>query len=422
MRRKTVTFLASLGAGLEYYDFVIYALMTPYLARLFFAKSDPVVGMLVAMGIFAVGYAARPLGGVCAGMLADRLGRKRTFLVVMLIMAVATFAIGLLPVYAVGGLASAFLLVLCRILQGLSFGAELPGAITVVSEYAEARSRGRQCGFVISSASCGSILASMVLLGLNSYCTESVILDWAWRLPFLLGGLLALVSYVLRSGMDETPAFIHHKAALQYRSFWGPLQALMRDHGRSVLMACGLSILPTSLIITNIFYPNFLKTTFEYSAPDLYLTTTLSLVYSALVTPLCGMLADRFGKENVFFASSVGFMPAILGGFVLLFMGKFWSLLLFMIINQTFISLLMSSYFALIAERFPVNVRYTAMAFCYNSVYVLASLLPMLFTSVLNRLENPWCIPFVLCLLAGVAAFSLLGMLKGQGELGLRSA
>lgn len=414
MSRKNVTFLASLGAGLEYYDFVIYALMTPFLAKLFFPKGDAFVALLTTLGIFAMGYALRPLGGVLAGVLADRFGRKSTFLVVMLVMASATFTMGLLPTYAAWGGVSALCLVLLRALQGMSFGAELPGAITVVSEYAQPQKRGVHCGFVVSSASFGSVLATCVLYFLNSRFSEALILEWAWRIPFLLGGLLAVVSYVLRASMDETPEFLHNKPLLKHTSFWGPLKTLFRNYMRTTFFACGLSLLPASLIITNIFYPTLLKGSYAYSQSDLYLATTYSLIWSALTTPFCGMLADIWGKERLFLTAAAAFIPTVLGAFMLLNLGTFSSLLTFMILNQIAISLLMSSYFALLADRFPVDVRYTGMAFCYNTVYVLASLLPMAYSSLMQKGLSAWVVPFLLIGIAAIAAVSAFKLMPRQ--------
>lgn len=417
MQKKNVTFLASLGAGLEYYDFVIYGLMTPFLAKLFFSQG----GLFATLATFTVGYAARPIGGILAGMLADRLGRKNTFLVVMLIMACSTFAIGLLPDASVWGPISALLLVLLRVLQGLSFGAELPGAMTVVSEYTSANKRGIHCGFVLSSTAIGALLGSFVLYLINNFFKEATILEWAWRIPFLLGGILAVVSYIMRTSMDETPEFLEQKHILNRQSFWTPLRTLVKDHWTQVLLACGLSLLPSSLIITNIFYPTLLKGVYSYTQADLYLATTYSLLWSAVTTPLCGWAADYFGKERLFFMATLVFGPMILGAFNLLSLGGFKSLVVFMILNQIAISLLMSSYFSLLAGHFPVNVRYTGIAFCGNSMSVLTSMLPMGFSALLTRGFSSWSIPFILIGISFVAAFAAFKVISNSSQ-GLESA
>ncbi|PCH55749.1 MAG: MFS transporter, partial [Legionellales bacterium] len=221
MNGKKVTFLTSIGAGLEYYDFVIYGMMAPYLSSLFFVSGDASSQLIKTFAIFAVGYLFRPLGGIFFGLLADRFGRKKSFLTVMLIMASATFGIGLLPTYSsIGGMA-VVLLIICRILQGISFGAEIPGAITIVSEF-NAKNKGIHCGLVISSTAIGSTLAALVLYLLSSNLDKDIMAAWGWRIPFLLGGLLAVVSYVMRSKLRETPEFTRN--VIKHQSMLAPLK------------------------------------------------------------------------------------------------------------------------------------------------------------------------------------------------------
>ncbi len=186
------TLLASIGAGLEYYDFIIYGLLASYLSTLFFPPHDGAAALIGTFAIFATGYLFRPIGGILFGMISDRYGRKKAFVSVMLLMALATCTIGLLPTYHQIGISAAYLLLLLRILQGLAFGAEIPGAITFVSEHANPYYRGTHCGFLVSSVGMGAVLASALNYFISRHFSSAMVLAWGWRIPFLIGSVLAI--------------------------------------------------------------------------------------------------------------------------------------------------------------------------------------------------------------------------------------
>lgn len=386
---KKTTWLTSLGAGLEYYDFIVYGMMASTLSNLFFSDDLPVVSLLKTFGIFAIGYFVRPLGGIFFGIIGDTYGRKKTFLSVMLVMAFATIGIGLLPTYKQIGILAPSFLVFLRLLQGLSFGAELPGAITVISEYAHKDKKSIYSGFVISSVSVGSALASFVLFFLSQQLHQQQILNWGWRIPFLLGGALAIVNYFIRKHLHETPAFSKLQASRMKTSLKAPLLQLAQENKGKLFFGILMTASLASLVIFSLYFPTFLSKYFGYSSKDIYFAMTCGMVWSAFSLPICGWIADKIGRTETYIGINLCFAATAFGLFRLLNLNGIIALTIFMIIYQTIISFLSVTYFAIIATAFPTAVRYTGIAICYNVVYSVMSCAPLIITTLIESTQHP---------------------------------
>lgn len=386
MKNKTAkaAWLTSLGAGLEYYDFIIYGLMAAYLGPLFFPGEDAAASLLKTFGIFALGYLVRPIGGVFFGSLGDLYGRKSTFLAVMLVMALSTFAIGLLPNYSQAGIWSPLLLILFRILQGISFGAELPGAITVICEYAQKSQQSSYTGYVVSSMSLGSILASAVLFLLSLILPQQQILDWGWRIPFLFGGLLALASYFIRKHLGETPEFTRSSHHLLPTNFQDPLKNLAKFYKKELILGIGLTWLHACLVIFYLYLPTYLSQNFDYFQTDIYFASMCGMIMSALSLPFAGVLSDKIGKTSMLMRVSTGFLFLCFGLFQMLHYSHISVLVFFMMLYQVVISFLVVSYLPLLSGLFPTRVRYTGIALCYNLTYSVMGCSPILVTFLID--------------------------------------
>lgn len=401
---KKTTLLASLGAGLEYYDFIIYGMMSSTLSTLFFSADSPHVALLKTFGVFAVGYAIRPLGGILFGMIGDTYGRKSTFLAVMLLMALATIGIGLLPTYGQVGIAAPCLLLFFRLAQGLSFGAELPGAVTVVSEHTKKQSHGIYSGFVISSVSIGATLASFILFLLSKSVGQEQILSWGWRIPFLLGGGLAVANYFIRKHLEETPQFSQLQKTRARPALKEPLLSLIRFNKTELVCGIFMTMALASLVIFSLYLPTYLTAHFAFASQDIYLAMTYGMLWSALSLPLCGWISDRLGQSKTFIGTCVLFVLGVFGLFSFLRQGQWGSLLLFMILYQTVISFLSVSYFALLSSAFSTAVRFTGIALCYNVAYSAMSCSPILITALIFTTNTPASAIWFLI------AFALFGM------------
>ena len=204
---RKVIFASSLGTVFEWYDFYIYGTLGVFLAKYFFANVPPNVGFIFALLAFAAGFAVRPFGALIFGRLGDMIGRKYTFLITMTLMGVGTFFIGLLPGYGTWGIAAPVVLILLRLVQGLALGGEYGGAATYVAEHAPKDRRGYYTSWIQTTATLGLFLALLLILGIRSWQGEEVFGDWGWRVPFLLSGILLIISIWIRLSLNESPVF-----------------------------------------------------------------------------------------------------------------------------------------------------------------------------------------------------------------------
>ncbi|HQS83685.1 MAG: hypothetical protein B7Y25_01820 [Alphaproteobacteria bacterium 16-39-46] len=391
---RRITLWVSMGSLVEYYDFVVYAMMTKYIALLFFPTEDKSLAILQSFLIFAVGYFARPFGGTIIGIMGDRFGRKPAFLMLTGLMSFSTFAIGFLPTYEKLGLSAPFLLLICRILQGVSYAGELPGATTIIGEFSPQKSLGRYTSFIISSTSIGAILATLILYFLTSTLEDPQILAFGWRLPFIIGGVLGFVLLALRLKLLETPAFQSAPAQSQNSFF-----VLIKDHYKVVLQGFSLTAFFSALILLNLFFPYYIPTFFGFTSKEVYFGITVSLVFSAVILPFCGRFSDLFPKRNILIKTSLTYVLLCGPLFSLLFLQNSMILILFLIVHQLFIALFGTSYFPVMVHLFPTQVRYTGIAFCYNVTFAFMALLPSLLTSLMS-VSNFWATPVMICLFA----------------------
>lgn len=404
IKQFRLSLLVTLGIGLEYYDFVIYGLLASFLSQLFFPSDNQTVAFINTLAVFAIGYLGRPIGGALFGAIGDRYGRKITFLTAMLLMALSTFAIGCLPTYQTWGITSTILLVLLRIIQGIAFGAELPGAITFLSEHVENRFRGLHNGFLASSMSIAAIAGSSIVYFLSANVNEAAILSWGWRIPFLIGGSLAIISFLIRRQLEETPYFIN---APKHQRTFEPFLELILRYPVSLLKGISITLFGACFVIFAITMPSFLHQFFGYSFADTNLTNTLALVFSMLATPLFGFLSDQIGRKTMMRASIVTFVFVIFFLFQLLQQKTFFALFSFMLLYQVFICLFIVCYLTLLAEIFPTRVRFSGIAISYNLAFCLAGFTPSLMTFLLTQSKNIHAISITFVVLALLAFFAL---------------
>ena len=405
---RHITLLASLGSTLEYYDFVVYGMMATYLSVIFFPPQNQAAAVLQSFLVFAVGYFARPLGGTLIGMIGDRFGRRPAFLISTTLMASSTLMIGFLPPFAALGELAVLLLVVCRMMQGLSFGGELPGALTIVGEFSLEQRRGRKTSLVMASTSLGALIASGVLSFLSTTLSQEEMIAWGWRLPFLGGGLLGLLLLIARNTIQETPVFqtLSHTAKNQE-----PLMRLLRAHKFSLLRGAALTAFMAAMILTNLYFPYYIPKFFGYRASEVYLATTLSLIFLVLILPFMGMLADLFSYKTIPIRWTCAFYAVLsLPIFTLLSTGSIIFLTVFLMIQQLFIAFYASCMFPVLIRIFSPEIRYTGIALCYNLTWATMAALPMGLTALLDFYATPRVVPIVLSGIAGLSFLATRGM------------
>ncbi len=385
-----IALLTSLGSGFEYYDFVIYATMAKYLSPIFFPSETEILGQLKIFLIFATGYFVRPFAGLFFGIIADTYGRKKTFIATMLLMSASTFAIGILPGFSQIGIASPILLVFFRMMQGISFGAELPGATVIVKEFSPNKFIGRFCSLVLSSTSLGFLLASLFLVVLTNIFTDEEITNGAWRIPFIFGGILAIISYFIRKSISETPDFLSQWDNLEKASAMATFKEVFLRQKSNLLIGIGITLFQASLVITYLYLVSYhIGKFFDYAQKEIYFAVTISMIFSFFSILLFGVISDKFEKITIAFTAMTGFVVTIFPMMKMLENGSQISLVIFLINIQLWISVFFTSHMPLLSSIFPTKIRYTGIALSYNIAFLLASFIPSITTYMLSAQTQP---------------------------------
>ena len=361
--------LAALGGALEFYDFVIFVFFAATMGALFFPADMPEWLKLVqTFGIFAAGYLARPLGGIVMAHFGDLSGRKRMFMLSILLMAIPTLLMGLLPTYAQAGVLAPILLLLLRIMQGAAIGGEAPGAWVFVSEHVSPRHRTLAVGALSAGLCAGILLGSLVARAINAAFDETALLAWGWRVPFIVGGVFGFLAMFVRRQLHETPVF----AEMQERRALAsglPLKTVLREHAGAVLLAMLLTwLLTAAVVVTLLMMPTLLQGQGVPRA-DALAGNTLAIVATIVANLVAGMLADRFGKGLVLVAWSL-----LLGVAFWLFYGGVlagaYSPALYVLAGTAVgVTALVPS---IAVDGFPAQVRFSGLSFAYNVAYAIA--------------------------------------------------
>ncbi|MFI7007818.1 MFS transporter [Streptomyces sp. NPDC050145] len=355
---------ASVGNAVEWYDWYAYTFLATYIADQVFPKSadNSLVPLLSTFAVFAVGFFMRPVGGLLMGAVADRRGRRAALTVTILLMGGSSLLVGLTPTYAAVGVLAPVVLVLARLLQGLSVGGEFAASTTFLVESAGPGRRGLFSSFQYVSTSIGQLMASGVAALLVSTLAEGQMDGWGWRVPFLAGALLSLVGFWIRQGAQET------------RETQGPRPGLfdaLRHHPRQSLLICGITAGGTLAYYTWTSYlPTYAELNTGIDKSDALLAGTLALAFFALLQPVGGLLSDRFGRKPLLLFFGLGFallsVPLLHG-----LTGSFVSLLLTQCAGMVLLTGFTSISAAVNAEVFPARVRAAGIGFPYSLTVAL---------------------------------------------------
>ena len=297
-RRVKAIFIGSVGNLVEWYDFYAYAAFALYFASSFFPGSDPVVQQLNAALLFAFGFIVRPIGGWLFGHLADHYGRRKALMLSVLLMCFGSLVIALTPSYAAIGIAAPVILGLARMIQGLSLGGEYGTSATYLTEVADAKHRGFYSSFQYVTLIGGQLCAILVLLLLQQvFLTPDQLKAWGWRIPFVIGALLAIVALVMRRNLHETDDFLAAKRKVMRRD--SSIRGLLK-YPREVLLVVGLTMGGTTAFYTYTTYmQKFLKLSVGLSDSQTTMVTAGSLIFALGLQPVYGALSDRIGRKAV---------------------------------------------------------------------------------------------------------------------------
>ena len=381
---KTLS-LAALGGALEFYDFVIFVFFATTMGALFFPPDmSEWLRMVQTFGIFAAGYLARPLGGIVMAHFGDLRGRKRMFMLSILLMAIPTLLMGLLPTYAQIGVIAPLLLLLLRIMQGAAIGGEAPGAWVFVTEHVSPRHRNLACGALSAGLCAGILIGSLVARTINAELDEAQVHAWGWRLPFLLGGVFGLVAMYLRRLLHETPVFTEMQAQ-RTLSAEVPLKSVLREHLGAIALAMLLTwLLTAAVVVTLLMLPTLLQG-LSIDRGAALSANTLAITATVIANIVLGWLADRFGAGRILALSS-----ALLGiSFWLLYANALLGIFSpWLYVLAGFGVGLTALVPAIAVSGFPAAVRFSGLSFAYNVAYAIAGgLTPVLLSLAMK--DNP---------------------------------
>lgn len=363
--RLKVIRAAVLGTVVEYYDFGIYGYMATFVAALFFVSDDPTAALLGTFAAFAVAFFMRVPGGIFFGHIGDKYGRKKALSWTILLMVLATALIGVLPNYYTLGLWATVMLVLCRCLQGFAAGGELGGANAFVAESAPARWRATQTSLVNSGTYFGSLFASLVALAATSLFTEQQMLDWAWRIPFLLSLPIGIIGLYIRSHLEDTPQF--KELSDQGETKKVPIKTLLVTNWRSVLkIVCLGALITGGYYVVSVYAATYLQTSVGHSSQLAFASTSVAMVVGAVTLPLAGYFADVLGRKKVLFTGSLG--AALLGFpmFMMMSAGPAWAAIVGQSVLFVFVSVVNGASFVTYAEMLSASTRYSGIALGNN--------------------------------------------------------
>ncbi|WP_420336209.1 MFS transporter [Roseibium sp.] len=372
---------ASSGNVLEWYDFTVYGFLAPTLATLFFPSEDKLASLLSAFAVLAVGYAARPVGSVIFGHIGDRIGRKAALMISVLLMGGGSFSIAALPTYEQVGLAAALLLVTIRVVQGISVAGEYTASGVLLVEQAGEGRKAMTGAWVAFAMMWGCVFGSAVPAGLSSVLSSEQMTDWGWRVPFALGGVVAIFSAILRLSLTES------RRTKGPEEDTSPIIQSLRDHS-ALIGQMVLLLIPTAVIYFVIFVyaVSYLSSEAGFSSASALDITTINLIIMALFVPVCGLAADRFGVRPVFMAGAIA---------TLILAGPSWWLMhradtVSVFAGQLGLTLASTAGWALsvtvLTMTAPAHLRCSVVALGYNiCMAIFGGTTPMVATYLVNR-------------------------------------
>lgn len=376
---KTLS-LAALGGALEFYDFIIFVFFAVVIGELFFPADIPEwLRQFQTFGIFAAGYLARPLGGIIMAHFGDLIGRKRMFTLSIIMMALPTLLIGLLPTYAALGIAAPLLLLLLRILQGAAIGGEVPGAWVFVAEHVPARRIGLACGTLTAGLTAGILLGSLVATAINRSMSPSDVSEWGWRLAFVLGGVFGIVAMYLRRWLHETPVFAEMQANKSLAEEL-PLKTVLREHKGSVVVSMLLTwLLSAGIVVVILMTPTYLQKVYGITPAEALTANSLAIVALTLGCIAYGRLIDSLGSGLTFMLGSLLLAGSTYAFYHGLVAGMAQLVPLYMLAG--FAVGIVGAVPYVMVNAFPAVVRFSGLSFSYNVAYaIFGGLTPMLVT------------------------------------------
>jgi MFS transporter, MHS family, proline/betaine transporter len=410
-RRSTIARI--IGNVLEWYDFAVFGYYAPIIGTLFFPSESKYAALIKAYGVFAAGYMMRPIGGAIFGHMGDRVGRKKALQVSILMMAIPTACLGLVPSYDRIGLAAPLILIFLRFLQGISVGGEFIGSMSFSAEIAPPNRRGYYGSLTTLSAVGGIMIGSAVATAMQGLLSQESMLSWGWRDPFLAGVAIAGFGLWIRKGMIEPPAFKKLNATENVHK--SPVIQVIRHMPGRIGHAAALVVLfGGGFYMLFVWWPTYLTHMVKPAVPHALMINTIATLVLLALIPLSGYLSDRVGRKKMLVASCLSIAVISYPLFAWSDHGVFQSALMAQLIFALIFCNIQSSMPAILAEMFPTGVRYSGIALGYNlTLALVGGTAPMVCTwlvSITGDIASPAYYLMVMALVSFFAAIKLKPM------------
>jgi len=389
--RRRALFGSAVGSAVEWYDFFLYGTMSALVfGPLFFPSDDPVSSQLLSLAAFAFAFAIRPIGGIVFSHIGDRIGRKKTLVITLGMMGVATVLIGLMPTYAQIGVWAPIILTLLRLVQGLALGGEWGGGLLMAVEYSPRKKRGFYGAMPQVGALVGLALGNLAASASSAIFSEADFLSFGWRIPFLFSIVLVAVGFWIRHTVDETPSFKMVQETSKTAKL--PLVETLRHHWRSVLIAVGAKIIETSTFFLFATFTVSYAVSLGFERNEALNAVLIAAVVGIPMMLLMGSLSDRIGRKKQFIVGAVLVAAFIVPFFWLINQGTFFSLTIAAVIG---FGVIWTSYGSVIgtffAESFPAEVRYTGVSLGYQvGAAIAGGTAPLIATALLAEYDGAY--------------------------------
>ncbi|MEV5551116.1 MFS transporter [Streptomyces sp. NPDC052309] len=418
---------SALGNCMEWFDFGVYSYLAATIGKVFFPGASPAAQLISSFATFAAAFVVRPLGGLVFGPLGDRIGRQKVLATTMILMAIGTFSIGLIPSYASIGIAAPALLLLARMVQGFSTGGEYGGATTFVAEYSPDRRRGFLSSWLDFGTFVGYALGSALVTALNLMLSDGQMLSWGWRIPFLIAGPLGVIGLYMRLRLEESPAFQQqldeHEKSLAQASVGSEFKTIVRKHWRPLLICMGLVLLynVTNYMATG-FLPTYQTETLGRSSGFADVLVLIGMLWIVLLITFLGRLSDHVGRRPVYGCAATAMIVLAVPAFLLLKADGTWAPVAGVLILATLLAGFAAPSAATLPALFPTAVRYAAMGIGFNFAVAAFGGTTPLFTEALVEITGNDLMPAYYLMAAGVVGLVTVRFLPESAQVPLNGS
>ncbi|MER7308955.1 MFS transporter [Streptomyces griseoluteus] len=418
---------SALGNCMEWFDFGVYSYLAATLGKVFFPGASPGAQVISSFATFAAAFVVRPLGGLVFGPLGDRLGRQKVLATTMIMMAIGTFAIGVIPGYSTIGIAAPILLLVARMVQGFSTGGEYGGATTFVAEYSPDRRRGFLSSWLDFGTFVGYALGSALVTVLNLLLSDAEMLSWGWRIPFLIAGPLGVIGLYMRLKLEESPAFQQqldeHEKSLAQESAGSEFKDIIKRHWKALLICMGLVLLynVTNYMVTG-YLPTYQTETLGRSSSSADVLVLIGMVWIVILITFLGRLSDRIGRRPLYGWAAAAMIVLAVPAFLLIKMEGTWAPILGVLILSTLLACFAAPSAATLPALFPTAVRYAAMGIGFNFAVAAFGGTTPLVTAALVDITGDDLMPAYYLMLAGVIGLITVKFLPESAQVPLRGS